>query len=241
MQNELNDLIQEVSELKGMIEEITNDYRNNESYSSRDINELAAALAKAQGEYPIFKSNRENPFYKSRYADLGYIFSIALPILSKHGLSISQEEWDTKESSFVIRTVLQHSSGQWRCSRSRFTPQKTDPQTFGSTLNYRKRYAVCSLLGIAISSDPVDDDAEEAMQEIRQTPQKQQYYPSKPQELVTKEQLEQLEHELAEYPDIAEMVLDKLQIKSLADLPKNKYLASLDRIREIKGLRNGIK
>lgn len=241
MHNEINDLIAQISELKGMIKELQDDHNDNVSYRSRDINELATALAKAQGEYPTFKSNRENPFYKSRYADLGYIFSIALPILSKHGLSISQEEWETKDASVIIRTVLTHSSGQWTCSRSRFTPQKTDPQTFGSALNYRKRYAVCSLLGIAISSDPVDDDAEEVMHEARAVPYKAPVRQIMPSELVIKEQVEQLEHELNGYPDILKDILNGYSINSLAELPKIKYQASIDRIREIKSARNSIK
>jgi hypothetical protein len=58
-------------------------------------------------------------------------------------------------------------------------------------------------------------------------------------EVVTKEQLEELEYELAEYPDLAEEIMEKLHIQSIADLPRSKYMISLKRIREIKQLRNG--
>jgi hypothetical protein len=57
-------------------------------------------------------------------------------------------------------------------------------------------------------------------------------------ETITKEQLNELEYELAEYPDIAEMVLDGLKIQSLADIPKSKFQVSATRIREIKRIRN---
>lgn len=60
-------------------------------------------------------------------------------------------------------------------------------------------------------------------------------------ETVTREQLEELEYELAEYPDLAEEILGKLHLQSLADLPKSKYQVSLNRIREIKNARNNSK
>ena len=58
---------------------------------------------------------------------------------------------------------------------------------------------------------------------------------------MTKEQLEELEYELADYPDIAEKVLDGLHLQNLADMPKSKYMSSLTRIREIKMVREGKK
>ena len=64
-------------------------------------------------------------------------------------------------------------------------------------------------------------------------PREQSYEP------ITKEQLEELEYELASWEDIAELVLDGLHIQSLSDMPKSKYLASITRIREIKRAREG--
>ena len=58
-------------------------------------------------------------------------------------------------------------------------------------------------------------------------------------EAITREQIEELEYELAEYPDLAESILDGLRIQSLADMPKSQYGVSIRRIREIKQLRNG--
>ncbi len=58
-------------------------------------------------------------------------------------------------------------------------------------------------------------------------------------ETITKEQLEELELELQGYPDIAEEVLSKMRLQSLADLPKSKFQVSVQRIREIKQIREG--
>ena len=58
-------------------------------------------------------------------------------------------------------------------------------------------------------------------------------------EPITKDQLEELELELSEYPDIAEEVLKKMEIQSLADLPKSAFGTSIRRVRQLKALRNG--
>jgi hypothetical protein len=58
-------------------------------------------------------------------------------------------------------------------------------------------------------------------------------------DVVSSEQLEELNYELSGYEDICELVLEGLKINSLADMPKSKFLSSTKRIREIKAARNG--
>jgi hypothetical protein len=212
-------------------------------YSSENLNELFTALAKAQGDYPIIGSNRENPYFKSNYTDLDAILRAIRPALTKYGLSFTQQIRITHDGATILHTILGHASGQWMESRNRIIPAKNDAQTYGSTLTYQKRYAAMALLGVTCSHDRQDDDAEVAMSSARDIVAKGpsiKYNPKEQSsEVVTKEQLEELEYELQEYPDLAEMILDKLQLQSLADMPKSKYQVSINRIREIKTLRNG--
>lgn len=102
-----------------------------------------------------------------------------------------------------------------------------------------------AILGITVAHDPSDDDAEVAMIQHRDIIAKgpsNKYNPKdQSHETITREQIEELEYELAEVPDLAEHVLDKLQIQSLADMPKSKYMVSLQRIRELKHKRNNAK
>ena len=120
-------------------------------------------------------------------------------------------------------------------------------QSYASTLSYMKRHAVMALLNVTIDADFADDDAEIAMVSQRETFAKgtavnRKYDPREQSpDVITKEQLEELEYELAQYPDITEMVLDGLKIQALADMPKSKYMVSIERIRTIKNARNGIK
>ena len=57
---------------------------------SEIINELAAALSKAQGEMQAAIKDKVNPFFKSSYADLGSVWDAARPVLSKYGLCVMQ-------------------------------------------------------------------------------------------------------------------------------------------------------
>ena len=50
--------------------------------TSESINELAAALAKAQAEMPAAKMNATNPFLKNRYADLTAVTDAARATLA---------------------------------------------------------------------------------------------------------------------------------------------------------------
>ena len=215
-------------------------YSVSDAYESVDTNEINAALSKAQGEFPELGPNRENPHWKSLYTDLHGILLFIRPILSKHGLAITQQTQIDSAGVTMLHTRLRHTSGQWIECRLRVIPVRNDPQGFGAALTYQKRYAVMSLLGITVGHDPLDDDAETEMDVVRNKQYKgtniNLSYDKKQQsvETITKEQLEEMEYELAEFPDIAEMIMEKMRIQTLADYPKSEYATGMRRIREIK-------
>ena len=211
-------------------------------YQSSSLKNFSPAFAKAQAEYKNVEYNRENPYYKSQYADLYTILKAVRPALTKNGISFMQYTKISETGPTVLHTRLIHASGEWIETRARILPTKNDAQTYGSTLTYQRRYSALSILGVAPTDDIADDDAEIAMIDSREMIAKgpsNKYNPKKQsRETVTKEQIEELEYELQEYPDIADDILDKMHLQSLADLPKDKFLISIKRIREIKQLRN---
>ena len=218
-----------------------------DAYESSETKDLVDALAKAQGEYKRIGYNRDNPFFKSQYVDLDTVIQAITPAFTKYGLAFTQDTRFTPDGATILHTRIRHKSGQWIESRARILAPKADQQSYGSTLSYQKRYAAMALVGITASHDPVDDDAEIAMVETRDVQHKgvainTKYNPKEQShDTVTKEQLEELEYELSEYPDIAEMILNGLNLRALADLPKSKFLVSINRVREIKAVRNGVK
>ena len=127
---------------------------------SEQINELAAALAKAQAKIETAKKDQTNPFYKSQYAGLPQVWDACRKYLTDNGLSVVQTT-DTSENGTILETMLLHSSGQWISSIYPVNPVKNDPQGIGSALTYARRYSLMALVGV-VADDASDDDGNAA-------------------------------------------------------------------------------
>lgn len=118
---------------------------------SEQINELAAALAKAQAEFPeIKKSKKVNAGkYSYYYAELSTIIKLINPSLNKNGLSIVQPLCEGG-----VETFLMHSSGQWiKSFHSLPDPNRVKAQDFGSAITYARRYSYGAMVGVATEED----------------------------------------------------------------------------------------
>lgn len=130
---------------------------------SESIAALAGALAKAQSEMQGAKKDAENPFFKSKYADLSSVWDACRAALTKNGLSVIQTpSTEITETHTIIRvgTILCHSSGEWISEELSAIPGKDDPQGIGSCVTYLRRYALSAFTGVA----PEDDDGNAASQ-----------------------------------------------------------------------------
>lgn len=125
---------------------------------SESVDALAIALASAQGEMPTVAKDKANTFFKSKYADLASVIQTVAPIITKHGLSVTQFP-DFDGTHDLLTTRLIHASGQWIEASMRLMPVKQDPQSQGSALTYARRYSYCAALGIVADED---DDGEAA-------------------------------------------------------------------------------
>ena len=122
---------------------------------SKEVGELAGALAKAQGMMGSVAKSKTNPFYKSSYADISDCLNACLPALSKNGLAISQGNRFCNTTGYYITTTLLHESGQWLKSEIRIPlTNKKDAQEIGSACTYGRRYGLTAMVGLA----QVDDD-----------------------------------------------------------------------------------
>lgn len=124
--------------------------------TSDAIDQIATALAKAQGEMKNAPLNKVNPHFKSRYADLAVIRDTVVPALSKNNIAVTQGT-DFDNGALMVVTRLVHASGQWM--ESRFPIAIDKPQAMGSAYTYAKRYSLSAIC--AISADD-DDDANAA-------------------------------------------------------------------------------
>lgn len=119
---------------------------------SDSIAELAKALAAAQGEFEAVEKNADNPFFHSKYADLPAVVMAASPILSKHGLAVSQLP-DFDGTNDLLTTIIMHSSGEWIEATMRLYLAKPDPQAQGSATTYGRRYSYSGGVGIVTEAD----------------------------------------------------------------------------------------
>ena len=139
---------------------------------SDNINELATALAKAQGAMRFAIKDANNPFFKSKYADLSSIVEAIREALSGNGLSYMQHLHPSEKHEVCVETVLLHASGQWvSCGTLTVPVSKHDAQGFGSALTYARRYSLSAAVGVVADDD--DGNAAAAAAPKAQAPKPQ--------------------------------------------------------------------
>ena len=232
----LRELKNEITSLGDIIESAAkrSDY-------SENIDELMTALAKAQGEMHIATKDSNNPFFKSKYADLAEVVKASRPFLAKNGLCVMQNLTLDNDGKRIIVTILGHSSGQFITSRMAIIPIKDDIQSLGSAITYMRRYTYASLVGVV--ADDEDDDGETAMKPVRSQVTNnaskfgnisQQY------DVISKDEHGMLDDLLGEVSDVLPSLLNKYNIEHLEDLPKIKFREVNERLLKIKRDREGL-
>lgn len=131
---------------------------------SENIDELTKALVKAQKAMKAAEINADNPFYKSKYADLPAVCRASKGPLADNGLAIMQGcdflvSEVTGEPIEFMTTMLSHSSGQWIQTKQVIKPVKPGGQERGKEITYARRYALLSIINNYAVGDP-DLDAE---------------------------------------------------------------------------------
>jgi hypothetical protein len=122
--------------------------------TSERIDELAAALAKAQGQFPaVTKDSAVNTGkYGYRYADLAsYLDAIRQP-MAANGLAIIQAPYITGDG-VTVTTMLAHASGQWIQNDLSMPVTDSRPQTLGAIITYCRRYSLTAMLNLAAEDD----------------------------------------------------------------------------------------
>jgi hypothetical protein len=149
-----------------------------------NVNEINGAISKFQGEVETVKFDKENPFYKSRYATLSAIMTTIRKPLANNGLAIVQKiesvinsvDGIAKSSEIKIITKLLHKSGQ-EIETALSLSAMTDVQKMGSTITYGRRYALSALLGIVSDDDEDGNEAKPPVQNQTKPPVQNQAKP----------------------------------------------------------------
>lgn len=143
-----------------------------------DHKTLAEALAAFQAELPkLTKDEKATVKGETKdgrkydrsygYADLGQVVEAVLPILGKHGLSITSGTVFIGDS-FVLEVTLLHEGGGgertavWPLP----DPRRSGPQDIGSAMTYGRRYLTLALTGTYPGGE--DDDGAKAQSYAQQ-------------------------------------------------------------------------
>jgi len=143
---------------------------------SEQINELASALSKAQGKFPILQ--KRTKAYNYMYADLAEIIECVQPVLETHELCLSSEiDWDKG----ILTMWLFHSSGQHLgCSiklHYKADGKVNEMQAMGSSISYARRYCISCLLNLAADKESDDDGVKSSPKSLYQEPGEVKHIP----------------------------------------------------------------
>jgi hypothetical protein len=127
--------------------------------NSESISKISASLVEASKNIGGVVKGANNPFFKSKYADLASIIELVKQPLEANGIIVLQPIRTDEAGNTYLETKLLHSSGEFISS---FMPLDISgkEQALGSRISYFRRYQLQAILSIPA----VDDDAERAMQ-----------------------------------------------------------------------------
>lgn len=180
--------------------------------TSESIAALAAALCKAQSQMGGAAKSADNPFFKSKYADLSSVVQAIKQPFADNGLSYVQFPISTQSAIGVV-TRLMHESGEWMEQEYYLPLQKLDPQAAGSAITYARRYSLQAVAGIPAE----DDDGESSM--LRGKPK-----------TITQPQVDSLYDALEESDSDIEKFLKTFKKESLEEFTEPEYVRALQMI-----------
>lgn len=139
--------------------------------TSPEIDKLADALAKAQGQFAKAERSRTNTNFKSKYATHADIVDAIRTPLSENGLAFMQSPVDGPDGGAItVETFLVHSSGQWikgyiTLAIGRFAAggvKTIDAQAYMSGFTSAKRIGLTALCGVSLDEGDAEDDGNAA-------------------------------------------------------------------------------
>lgn len=96
---------------------------------------------------------KENPFFKSKYADINDILDVLKPLLEEEELVVTQP-LSMEEDRPVIRTIISSLDVKENPIISTMPlPEIQDPQKMGSAITYYRRYSLQSLFLMQAEDD----------------------------------------------------------------------------------------
>lgn len=113
---------------------------------------LSKKIFNVKQELGSVKKTSNNPFFKSKYADLNSHLDLVEPVLEKHGLVLLQPTRCTSATTSMVETQI-HDVETGAMVTSALPVQGDDMQKLGSAITYARRYTLGALLGLKAEDD----------------------------------------------------------------------------------------
>ena len=115
------------------------------------------AYAQLLNSINTIKKNSDNPYYKSKYADLSSIFDEVKERILENGFVLLQTPVFKDGRNFLNTKILHLATGEFLEGEVELLTVKPDMQQLGSAITYARRYCILPMLNIEVK-DGEDDD-----------------------------------------------------------------------------------
>lgn len=183
------------------------------------------SLAAAQSEIPTIKGHKKNTQTNSFYADLVAVCDVAMPIITKHGFSLSFDQGECPiEGRIRITLQVSHAQGHSRHHHwdapidnvgIKGVQNKTQIHGEASSFSYAQRYLTKLAFNLRIEGEDNDGNGH-----------------GKRDQFITETQAADLLAKITEVGANKEQFLKFLKVEQLADLPAKQYKAALQALED---------
>lgn len=181
---------------------------------------IMEALVAALPELESAKKNKDNPAFKSKYADLGAVMDAIQPIAS-HGLWFRQVAHESS-GGVAVETLYIHESGTELSAGTIFVPaDKGNAHGYGSANSYARRYGLQLAFGLATE----DDDGNAASS----SPAKHNAQP------ISMDQLEAMQDLIQITQSDVAAICKKLKVASIKEMTQDQYAYVMSVLEKKKG------
>lgn len=138
--------------------------------TSEKTSSIYKALQACHKDIKTVKKDAENPFHKSRYAQLDQVWDACKEVAQKYGLLILQHVSKDEGGLSVSTRVVHLESEEWIEHTLPCGLDKNTAQAVGSAITYLRRYGLQPLFGVC----PEDDDGNAASEAVKRQEQREQ-------------------------------------------------------------------
>lgn len=119
---------------------------------------LAQKLLEVQRKIGPLVKDADNPFHKSKYADLNQVYELSMPELGPLDILVTHSPGKDAFGAYMETSLIDVSSNQSLTGKVYYSGNEDNMQKIGAAGTYAKRQGLKALLALG----EVDDDGEEA-------------------------------------------------------------------------------